>query len=278
MSASHKQQQQHTFQAIIVHAENQDCLRDILVSPTITLNQLNKHLLNAFDIHEHHVDYYQFFQNDDKLEIETCFGLIGDRQQELDGFLTPIAPGVYIEHSHPHEPLPSFSLYKHNAQQDANMSFRLLRDERHVRLNACCFSSNIFYEFHYMQLQYGMQLELKTVNLPLQFLDAITSAPKIIRKKGDLFTTQSRMMRRIMMATAAATTRTQYHKSALNGVVNGDFHKRFDEIDEQSIREACRSEIERLKEERRLFLLDQKRTTCNWVEPSGDHCAYCTLL
>ncbi|GAN07157.1 hypothetical protein MAM1_0150d06650 [Mucor ambiguus] len=277
MTASHKQQQQHTFQAIIVHVENQDCSRDVLVSPAITLNQLNKHLLNAFDIHEHHVDYYQFFQNDDKLEIETCFGLIGDQQQELDGFLTPIAPGVYIEHSHPHEPLPSFSLYKHNAQQDASMSFRLLRDERHVRLNACCFASNIFYEFHYMQLQYGMQLELKTVDLPVQFLDTITSAPKIIRRRGDLFTTQSRVMKRIMMA--AATTRTRHHhKSARDGLAHGDLHKSFDEIDEQSIREACRSEIERLKEERRLFLLDQKRTTCNWVEPSGDHCAYCTLL
>ncbi|KAG1062045.1 hypothetical protein G6F42_027519 [Rhizopus arrhizus] len=99
MTTSHKQQQQqqqHTFQAIIVHAENEDCSRDILVSPTITLNQLNRHLLNAFDMHERFVDYYQFFQNDDKLEIETCFGLIGDQQQELDGFLIPIAPGVYI--------------------------------------------------------------------------------------------------------------------------------------------------------------------------------------
>lgn len=159
------------------------------------------------------------------------------------------------------------------------MSFRLLRDERHVRLNACCFASNIFYEFHYMQLLYGMQLELKTVNLPIQFLDTITSAPKIIRRKGDLFTTQSRMMR-IMMA-AAATTASLDNTSSLNWVPplrNGDYHKSFDEIDEQSIREACKSEIERLKEERRLFLLDQKRTKCSWIEPSGDHCAYCTLL
>lgn len=147
------------------------------------------------------------------------------------------------------------------------MSFRLLRDERHVRLNACCFASNLFYEFHYMQSQYGMQLELKIVNLPVRFLDTITSAPKIIRRKGDLFTTQSRMM----MA-------TRRRKSTLDAATKGDFHKSFDESDEQSIREACRGEIERLKEERRLFLLDQKRTSCNWVEPSGDHCAYCTLL
>ncbi|CAO3620535.1 unnamed protein product [Mucor fragilis] len=272
MTTSHRQQ--HAFQAIIVHAEDRGCSRDILVSPAITLNQLNRHLLNAFDIHEHHVDYHHFFQTDDVLEIETCFGLMGDPQHELDGFLTLVAPGVYIEHSHPHEPLPSFSLYKPHGQQDEDMSFRLLRDERHVRLNACCLASSIFYEFHYMQWQYGIQLTLKMVNLPIQFLDTITSAPKVIHRKGDLFTTQSRMMGRCMMApTTTAAARTQQHAA-----INRDVHKSSDAMDEQSMREACRNEIERLKEERRLFLLDQKRTKCSWIEPSGDHCAYCTLL
>lgn len=146
------------------------------------------------------------------------------------------------------------------------MSFRLLRDERHVRLQSCC-NYTLFYEFRYMQLHYSIQLQSKIVNLPIQFSDTITTDPKIIHKRGHLFT-KPRMMNASSVIQANLVSPRR----------DGNFHKSFDEIDEQSIRKACRNEIERLKEERELFLLNQQRKKCNWFEPSGDHCAYCTLL
>ena len=118
-----------------------------------------------------------------------------------------------------------------------------------------------------MQLHYNIQLQSKIITLPTQFTDTITTDPKIIHKRGHLIT-KSRMM----------NTSSVIQANLVSPRRDGNFHNSFDEIDEQSIRETCRNEIERLKDERKLFLLNQQRKKCNWLEPSGDHCVYCTLL
>lgn len=83
-----------TFSPVLIHAAVKDskCTRDILVSQSMTLYQLHKFLLIAFGINESSVEYHNFTLTHDL--IETSYETIDD--QEIDGFITPVAPGVYI--------------------------------------------------------------------------------------------------------------------------------------------------------------------------------------
>ena len=78
----------------MIHAEAKEsqCTRDILVSASMTLYQLQKFILIAFGIHESSVAFQQFILYHDTLE--TCFQIID--ATDMDGFVTPVAPGVYI--------------------------------------------------------------------------------------------------------------------------------------------------------------------------------------
>lgn len=80
---------------IIVHASSKDCSRSILVSPSMTLYQLHIHLARSFDVF-HNLDHHGFtLPMDKEKSIETYYEVISKDQQQ-DGFLTPIFPGVYI--------------------------------------------------------------------------------------------------------------------------------------------------------------------------------------
>jgi hypothetical protein len=84
-----------TFKAILIHASSKDCSRDILVSPTMTLYQLHVHLSRSFDVFSN-LDQHNFTLPLDKEgSIETYYEVINQDQQQ-EGFLTPVAPGVYI--------------------------------------------------------------------------------------------------------------------------------------------------------------------------------------
>lgn len=83
-----------TFSPILIHAAAKDnkCIRDILVSPSMTLYQLHKFILIAFGIQESSVEFHNFTLTHEMME--TSYEIIDS--QEIDGFITPVAPGVYI--------------------------------------------------------------------------------------------------------------------------------------------------------------------------------------
>jgi hypothetical protein len=84
-----------SFKPIVIHAFSKDCSRDILVSPSMTLYQLHVHLSRSFDVFCN-LDQHSFTLPLNKEEsIETYYEVISQDQQQ-DGFLIPVAPGVYI--------------------------------------------------------------------------------------------------------------------------------------------------------------------------------------
>lgn len=91
-----------TFQSVIIHAKLNNeiiCKRDILLSPSITLYQLYKIILSSFSINEKHVVHHNFSLPTliaHNVTIETSFELINPNEIFLDGFTTPVVPGVYI--------------------------------------------------------------------------------------------------------------------------------------------------------------------------------------
>lgn len=83
-----------TFKSILIHAVTKGCTRDILLSPSMTLYQLHKFILIAFGLSESSIEYHNFTLINQLESIETSYEIIDD--QEIDGFITPVAPGVYI--------------------------------------------------------------------------------------------------------------------------------------------------------------------------------------
>lgn len=245
-----------TFSPILIHAAAKDnkCIRDILVSPSMTLYQLHKFILIAFGIQESNVEFHNFTLTHEMME--TSYEIIDS--QEIDGFITPVAPGVYIEHTHPHEPLPLFSLYT-PIHDNTNMTFRMLRDERYCTLDNIP-SSEIFYEIQYHRQHYCIQLNLQSVNLPIHFADEINLNPKIInRKGGDFFANNANA--KFMLLHYFIPTNENYHYK----------------MNEEWIRTACQTSIDKLTQERKNFLIHGHQKKCEWVEPSGEKCVYCTL-
>jgi hypothetical protein len=78
-----------TFKSILIHAVTKGCTRDILLSPSMTLYQLHKFILIAFGLSESSIEYHNFTLINQLESIETSYEII-------DGFITPVAPGVYI--------------------------------------------------------------------------------------------------------------------------------------------------------------------------------------
>ncbi|KAG2210561.1 hypothetical protein INT47_002503 [Mucor saturninus] len=83
-----------TFKSILIHAALEGCTRDILLTSTMTLYQLHKFILIAFGLNESGVEYHNFNLIKQLDPVETSYEIIDD--QEVDGFITPVAPGVYI--------------------------------------------------------------------------------------------------------------------------------------------------------------------------------------
>jgi hypothetical protein len=182
-----------------------------------------------------------------------------------------------IEHTHPHEPLPLFSIYNNNSEE-AKMTFRLLRDERYCTLDSIPSSGEIYYEIQVSNSSkdYCIKLNLQPVNLPAHFSDEINLNPKIINRKGQFlmsnkihqhhhYTAHNKLVISIPITITAKKKKEENY-----------LHKK---VDENIVKDACRIGIEKLIEERKRFLLyqHQQQRECEWVEPSGDKCVYCTL-
>lgn len=145
------------------------------------------------------------------------------------------------------------------AEDEISMSFRMLRDERYVCLDAI--PSRLYYNLHY----HNIELFLQSVKLPMQFYNDIQSSPKLIYKQGHLFGQGSYKNNKssCQLDTGIIQQQTRFYSI----------------LDEYIIREACRKGIDLLKKERRQFLKGQaKQSKCKWVEPNGDRCVYCTLV
>ncbi|KAI8333769.1 hypothetical protein BD560DRAFT_414896 [Blakeslea trispora] len=206
----------------MIHASLFNCTKRILSSPSTSLFKLHISLAQALGLDPDWIDHHHFSSLD---QIETCFETICPQQ---DDFLIPVSPGVYIEHSHPHEPLPSFSISHHHQPKDWNeaqaMSFRILRDERHVILSSLN-TSSLLYWFEYNHHSYCVQLKFKPSN----------------------------KIQRLSMS---------------------------DNNKELAIQHACQLQIDRLLQERTLFLNQQAishNKECSWIEYSGQRCLYCTF-
>lgn len=83
-----------TFKSTLIHAAIEGCTRDILLTSSMTLYQLHKFILNTFGLSEPAVGYHNFTLISQLESIETSYEIIDD--QEIEGFITPVAPGVYI--------------------------------------------------------------------------------------------------------------------------------------------------------------------------------------
>lgn len=83
-----------TFKSILIHAALEGCTRDILLTSSMTLYQLHRFILIAFGLNESGVEYHNFTLIKQLEPIETSYEIIDD--QEIDGFIMPVAPGVYI--------------------------------------------------------------------------------------------------------------------------------------------------------------------------------------
>ena len=78
-----------------------------------------------------------------------------------------------LEHTHPHEPLPLFSLYcSTDHHTTTKMTLRTLRDQRYCTLGSLP-SSELFFEMQYTRHHYCIRLDLQTVNLPIHFAQEI---------------------------------------------------------------------------------------------------------
>lgn len=150
------------------------------------------------------------------------------------------------------------------------MTFRMLRDERYSTLDSLPKCTEIFYEIQYNRQQhYYIQLNLRFVNLPIQFENEIELNPKIIQRTGgDFFLTNNN----ISTTTTATTTKFMllHYYFATN-------KNHYNKSNEEWIKNACRSSIEKLIQERKNFLINGHQKKCEWVEPSGEKCIYCTF-
>ncbi|KAI9294288.1 hypothetical protein K502DRAFT_350129 [Neoconidiobolus thromboides FSU 785] len=87
--------------------ENSDIKKNISVLSSFTLNQLHVLILDAFKLNssidmEHQFKVTPLNQNE-KLKNITYLPI--NSPNDYDGWLTSIVPGVYVEHYHPHAPL-----------------------------------------------------------------------------------------------------------------------------------------------------------------------------
>lgn len=158
------------------------------------------------------------------------------------------------------------------------MTFRLLRDERCCTLDSLT-RNEICYEFNSSTKNFCIKLNLQAVNLPVHFSDEIKLKPKIINRKGQFFTSNK--------------VHQHHHYNPHNKIAVSmppqKLLKRKEEkdyayykLDENAVAHACRIGIEKLNEERKRFLTYQQQQqeqqkVCDWVEPSGEKCVYCTL-
>lgn len=130
------------------------------------------------------------------------------------------------------------------------MSFRMIRDERFCTLDNIP-SRELYYEFEYHANHYSIHLNLQSLNLPIHFLHQLDLNPKIISKNGDFLNNHRK--------------NPTYHFLPLQPA---------NLKDESWVKNACNIGIQRLIQERKRFLLHQP---CEWIEPTGEKCVYCTL-
>lgn len=130
------------------------------------------------------------------------------------------------------------------------MSFRMIRDERYCTLDTIP-SRELHYEFQYHANHYSIHLNFQSVNLPIHFLNQLDLNPKIIYKNGDFLNNHQKISNYHFLPLPPANLK-----------------------DECWVKNACQIGIQKLIQERKRFLLHQR---CEWIEPTGEKCVYCTL-
>ncbi|KAI8985347.1 hypothetical protein BDB01DRAFT_787714 [Pilobolus umbonatus] len=272
--------------ASVIHPKSVHCKRDLLVSSSMTLYQLHQFISCAFELDDTLIDDHSF--SVDTVENDSIAYEIVDNLQQ-DGFLTLITPGLYIgmffikfkswmiitnlywiniEHTHPHEPLPLFSIDKSTSNKDELMSFRLVQDERYCCLDNILESSNqIHYGFNYADYtqHYTLHLDLQTVHIPLYLLKDSSLYPKVINKQGHILNSPLHSIKVINN-----TMDTRYSDT--------DEVLPMTHIDKHLLKCVYDKGKDRLLKERIAFLSHlPDRRKCYWVEPNGERCVYCSL-
>ncbi|KAK9764651.1 hypothetical protein K7432_007668 [Basidiobolus ranarum] len=114
-------------------------IRTVLVPATFSLLQLHVVIQELFGWietrHSYHTfRHFPYTKNENNLTTENpdvIYQLV--TPDTCEGWIKNIAPGLFIEHTHPHDPAPLFSL--HNLAQPRDLlTMRILRDERVYKL------------------------------------------------------------------------------------------------------------------------------------------------
>ncbi|KAK9701239.1 hypothetical protein K7432_011799 [Basidiobolus ranarum] len=84
---------------------------------------------------------------------------------ECDGWIKSVAPGMYIEHTHPHDPTPLLSIHG----QEELFAMRILKDERVYKLR------NVFEQNTKLRYEFDPGVHsLPTFQLDLQVIETLT--------------------------------------------------------------------------------------------------------
>ncbi|ORY04097.1 hypothetical protein K493DRAFT_297179 [Basidiobolus meristosporus CBS 931.73] len=102
--------------------------------------------------------------------------------EECDGWVKRIGPGLYIEHTHPHDPAPLFTVNHELAVTNDELTTRILRDERLYKIHHVFdLFPHLFYEF-----DHGLD-SVPSFRLLLSFEETIISAPDDFSTDYSLF-------------------------------------------------------------------------------------------
>ncbi|ORX93448.1 hypothetical protein K493DRAFT_375258 [Basidiobolus meristosporus CBS 931.73] len=161
-----------------------EIIRTVLVPATFSLLQLHVALQELFGWAEtrdsyHSFRHFPYSSGEGVLTTENpdvIYQLV--TPEACEGWIKNIAPGLFIEHTHPHEPAPLFSL--HNRDQPRELlTMRILRDERVYKLHHV-FDKSSMLEY---ELETGVENRPNRI-LYLNHIETIVSDGALFKEQG----------------------------------------------------------------------------------------------
>ncbi|ORX77066.1 hypothetical protein K493DRAFT_308943 [Basidiobolus meristosporus CBS 931.73] len=162
-----------------------EIIRTVLVPAAFSLLQLHVVLLELFGWDETRDSYHSFrhlpyTKNENNLTTENpdvIYQLVSP--DTCEGWIKNIAPGLFIEHTHPHDPAPLFSL--HNLVQSKDLlTMRILRDERVYKLR------QVFGISPMIEYEYESGIETHTARkLCLTLLETVSPESTLLRQSDE---------------------------------------------------------------------------------------------
>ncbi|KAK9708658.1 hypothetical protein K7432_009505 [Basidiobolus ranarum] len=144
----------YVIQATLVEKlRGTEIIRTVLVPASFSLLQLHVVIQGLFGWSEtrdsyHSFRHFPYINNENNLTTvnpDVIYQLV--TPDTCDGWIKNIAPGLFIEHTHPHDPAPLFSLHSLNQPKEL-LTMRILRDERVYKLrHVFGLTSMLEYEF-----------------------------------------------------------------------------------------------------------------------------------